>query len=163
MTAGETPALLLNLNHSHVCFSLDNSLVNRFNDTFNYTRSGLCTDFFFWEGLMLRKTSAIIVVLFLGAFALAAQEITGTILGTVTDSSGAVVPHAKVTVINTDRNTVLRTTQTDNNDYYAAPLLPIGRYAVTVAASGFKSFSKTDIELNVSDRLSVNAVLQPGS
>src|SRR6266849_6634829 len=113
--------------------------------------------------LMLRKTSAIIVVLFLGAFALAAQEITGTILGTVTDSSGAVVPHAKVTVINTDRNTVLRTTQTDNNGYYAAPLLPIGRYAVTVAASGFKSFSKTDIELNVSDRLSVNAVLQPGS
>ena len=112
---------------------------------------------------MLRKTSAIIVVLFLGAFALAAQEITGTILGTVTDSSGAVVPHAKVTVINTDRNTVLRTTQTDNNGYYAAPLLPIGRYAVTVAASGFKSFSKTDIELNVSDRLSVNAVLQPGS
>ena len=113
---------------------------------------------------MLRKTSAIIfVLLFLGVVALTAQEITGTILGTVTDSSGAVVPHAKVTVVNTDRNAVQRTTQTDNNGYYAAPLLPIGRYAVTVAAPGFKSFSKTGIELNVSDRLSVNAALQPGS
>lgn len=112
---------------------------------------------------MPRKAVAVFIFIFLSAFALMAQEITGTILGTVTDSTGAIVPHAKVTVRNVERNAVLRTTETDDKGYYSAPLLPIGHYAVTVSATGFKTFSKTDLELNVSDRLSVNAVLAPGS
>src|SRR5713101_1170595 len=112
---------------------------------------------------MQRKAIAILILLFLCACTLMAQEVTGSILGTVTDTSNAIVPRAKVTVTNTDRNAVLRTTTTDNNGYYVAPLLPVGHYAVSVAAQGFKTFSKTGIELNVSDRLTVNAVLSPGS
>src|SRR5579859_2658936 len=112
---------------------------------------------------MLRKAITIAILLFLSAFAVMAQETTGTILGTVTDTTGAIIPHAKVTVTNTDRNAVLRTVPADNNGYYVAPLLPIGHYSVAVGAQGFKTYSKTGIELNVSDRLTVNAVLQPGS
>jgi len=112
---------------------------------------------------MLRKAITIAILLFLSAFAVMAQETTGTILGTVTDTTGAIIPHAKVTVTNTDRNAVLRTVPADNNGYYVAPLLPVGHYSVAVGAQGFKTYSKTGIELNVSDRLTVNAVLQPGS
>lgn len=92
-----------------------------------------------------------------------AQEITGTILGTVTDSSGAVVRGAKVTVTNVDRNSVIRTLTTNSSGAYVAPVLPIGHYSVSVSAPGFKTFTKTNLELNVSDRLSVNASLVPGS
>jgi hypothetical protein len=112
---------------------------------------------------MLRKILAVLGLVFLCACALDAQEVTGTILGTVTDTTGAIVPHAKITVTNTDRNAVMRTVNADNNGYYVAPLLPIGHYAVAITAAGFKTFSKTDIELNVSDRLTVNATLAPGS
>src|SRR5260370_9095503 len=119
---------------------------------------------FFAGGVyMQRKAIAILILLFLCACTLMAQEVKGSILGTVTDTSNAIVPRAKVTVTNTDRNAVLRTTTTDNNGYYVAPLLPVGHYAVSVAAQGFKTFSKTGIELNVSDRLTVNAELSPGS
>ena len=60
-----------------------------------------------------------------------AQEITGTILGVVTDSSGAVVPGAKVTITNDDRHQVERTLPTNKDGQYSAPLLPVGRYTVT--------------------------------
>ena len=96
---------------------------------------------------MLRKILAVLGLVFLCACALDAQEVTGTILGTVTDTTGAIVPHAKITVTNTDRNAVMRTVNADNNGYYVAPLLPIGHYAVAITAAGFKTFSKTDIEL----------------
>ena len=92
----------------------------------------------------------------------AAQEITGQIRGTVTDSSGAVVPNATVVVTNTDRNQVVRTVQTNSTGDYVAPLLPVGRYSVTVTASGFKKFVTNEIALNVSDRLLVDASLQTG-
>src|SRR5579859_8275341 len=107
---------------------------------------------------MLRKAITIAILLFLSAFAVMAQETTGTILGTVTDTTGAIIPHAKVTVTNTDRNAVLRTVPADNNGYYVAPLLPVGHYSVAVGAQGFKTDRKSGIELNVSDRLTVNAV-----
>ena len=52
-----------------------------------------------------------------------AQVITGTISGTVKDSSGAVVPGATVTVTNTDKNIVVRTVKADAVGAYTAPLL----------------------------------------
>jgi outer membrane receptor protein involved in Fe transport len=94
---------------------------------------------------------------------LVAQEVTGTILGTVTDHSGAVVPGAKVTITNTDRNAVVRTTKTSKEGEYSAPLLPIGHYSVTVETPGFKKATQADIILNVNDKRSVNAVLEVGN
>jgi hypothetical protein len=91
------------------------------------------------------------------------QEITGQIRGTVSDASGAVLPNATVVVTNTDRNQIVRTLQTDAAGQYVAPLLPVGRYSVTVEANGFKKSVTTDIVLNVSDRLLVDASLQTGA
>src|SRR5690348_5126174 len=93
-----------------------------------------------------------LILFVLGAVA---QETTGTILGTVTDASGAIVRGATVTVTNTDRNTVERTVSTTDSGAYVAPVLPIGHYSISIAASGFKTFTKSGLQLNVSDRLAV--------
>src|SRR5437762_6903208 len=60
---------------------------------------------------------------------------TGTIQGTVTDPSGAVVPNAQVTAINTGTNTT-RVTQSDASGNYLLPAMPIGTYRIEVQASG---------------------------
>ncbi|HEY6967838.1 MAG TPA: TonB-dependent receptor [Candidatus Angelobacter sp.] len=92
-----------------------------------------------------------------------AQEVTGTIVGTARDSTGAVVPNATVTLTNTDTGVVVRTVKTDGSGGYSAPLLPIGHYSVTVEAPGFKTSVQKDIELNVNDKLTINAELQVGA
>lgn len=91
------------------------------------------------------------------------QEITGTIVGTVTDPSGAVVPGVKVTVTHTDRNAVIRTLTTDSNGDYVATLLPIGHYQVTAEMEGFKKASQTNVVLNVNDKLTINLKLDVGN
>src|SRR5436190_961084 len=91
-----------------------------------------------------------------------AQDVTASILGTVTDNSGAVVPNAKVTVTNTDKSVVIKIVNTDAGGNYAAPYLPIGHYSVTIEASGFQTFTQTGIELHVNDRYTMNANLQVG-
>src|SRR5215475_5115548 len=91
-----------------------------------------------------------------------AQEITGTIVGTVTDPAGAVIPGAKVTITNTDRNTVARTTETNSNGEYVAALLDVGHYSISVDATGFKKSKQTNITLNVNDKLTVNGKLEIG-
>lgn len=110
-----------------------------------------------------RHVPAILVLLLLAVLTVTAQQITGTIVGTVTDASGAVIPKATVTVKNTDRNLVVRTLTTHDDGSYVAALLPIGHYQITVEAPNFKTFTQNDVELNVNDRISVNAKLTPGS
>jgi outer membrane receptor protein involved in Fe transport len=94
---------------------------------------------------------------------LQAQEVTGTILGTVTDSTGAVLPGATVTIENVDRHSVERVVKSNRAGEYAAPLLPVGHYTVTVSAPSFRKISETDIMLNVNDKRSVNVTLSVGS
>ena len=89
-----------------------------------------------------------------------AQNTTGSIVGTVTDPSGAVVPGATVTLSNTDTNVVARVVKTDDSGNYSAPLLPIGHYSVTVEAPGFAKWVQKDIELNVNAKRTVNAQVQ---
>jgi hypothetical protein len=91
------------------------------------------------------------------------QEITGQIRGIVSDSSGAVVAKATVTITSTDRNQVIRALETDSDGEYVAPFLPVGRYSIAVEVKGFKKYVKNDIVLNVSDRLTVDVALQPGA
>ena len=71
-----------------------------------------------------------------------AQEVTGNILGTVTDESGAAIPNAKVTVTNTDRNQVVRELTTNETGGYLAPLLPLGKYDVAVEGAGLSGRSR---------------------
>src|SRR6266850_2671191 len=109
---------------------------------------------------MKRLVLAILVVLSL-AVAANAQTFRGTILGTVTDSSGLAVAGATVTVKNTDTG-LLRTTQTTADGSYSVTELPIGTYAVTISQSGFQTSVTTDVAVNVAGERRVDVVLKPG-
>ena len=111
----------------------------------------------------MRRTLFVCLFMAFAGGALLAQDISGTIEGTVLDPSNAPVPRAKVTIKNTDRNLVVRTIVTDTGGNYSAPLIPIGNYAITVEAAGFKKQDHTGIVLNVNDDLKINLVLQVGA
>ena len=91
-----------------------------------------------------------------------AQTVTGTILGNVTDPSGASIPDARVTV--TNNNTGLeRGVSTNAEGTYVAPFLPVGAYAVTVESTGFQAKRLTDIVLQVDDQLRLDVSLELGA
>src|SRR6267378_6901682 len=92
-----------------------------------------------------------------------AQEITGSIVGTVRDTSGAVVKGATVTITNSDTKLVARTVTTNDDGEFAAPLLPVAFYDITVEATGFKKNLDQRVKLNVNERRTVDAVLQAGN
>jgi Carboxypeptidase regulatory-like domain/TonB-dependent Receptor Plug Domain len=89
------------------------------------------------------------------------QTFRGTILGTVTDTSGAAVSGATVSVKNTGTG-LLRTVNTGDDGSYSAPELPIGTYSVTVEKSGFKVGLVNGISVEVSTERRADVVLQPG-
>ena len=99
---------------------------------------------------------------FLVAGAAVAQVTTGTILGTVRDSSGAVIPGTTVRVKNVETGAV-RTAATDSAGRYTAPQLGIGHYEVAAEASGFQSTVRSGIELTVGREAVVDFTLQVGS
>ena len=102
-----------------------------------------------------------IVIILLSMGTLAAQTFRGTILGTVTDASGAVVSNAKVTVRNV--NTGLeRTTQTSADGSYTVPELPLGTYTVTITQTGFQTFVANNVAVNVATERRVDTSLKPG-
>ena len=111
---------------------------------------------------MRRRIILVLGLLLCATLPAAAQEITGTIVGTVQDAQNKVVPNATITLVNTDRNVVVRTLQTNDQGQYAAPLLPIGHYSVTAELAGFKKATRTGIELNVNDHLTINFTLDLG-
>src|ERR1035437_144474 len=86
-------------------------------------------------------------LLVFGALPLMA-EITGSILGTVADSSGGGVPSATVKGTNQDTNMV-REVQSNASGQYRLMSLPVGRYQLDVTSSGFQSFRVTGIVLTV--------------
>src|SRR5215470_5620003 len=93
--------------------------------------------------------------------ALQAQNITGTILGTVTDKSGAPIPNAAVTINNNATNQSKRAT-TNSDGYYEATYLPPGTYSTQVAKEGFKTAVHRDVSLQVESRLRIDVVLEIG-
>ena len=90
-----------------------------------------------------------------------AQTFRGTILGTVTDTSGAAIAGATVTIKNTGTG-LARTVSTSEDGSYAVPELPIGTYTVTVTNSGFKSGVVTGIAVEVSVESRADVILQAG-
>jgi hypothetical protein len=85
----------------------------------------------------------------------------GSISGTVTDSSGAAVVKAVVTATNTDTG-LRQTTATDDRGFYSFPNLPIGKYELEVASTGFRSYRRTGIVLDANSALKIDAVLNVG-
>jgi hypothetical protein len=100
--------------------------------------------------------------LFLIPLALPAQSTFGTMLGTVTDASGSVVPNAKIEITNEGEN-VTRATLTDSQGNFEALNLKAGFYSVSAEAKGFKARKETGLELQARQTMRVNISLEVGS
>jgi hypothetical protein len=92
-----------------------------------------------------------------------AQEVTGSIVGTVTDTKGGTVTDAKISITDTDKGVVVRDLKTDASGSYAASFLPAGNYSVGVEAQGFKSGVANGIKLEVNEHRTQDFQLQVGS
>jgi len=90
------------------------------------------------------------------------QNTTGSLSGVIADPQGAVIPSAKVEVINQDTGVVTPLTTNDAGVYRAAFLIP-GKYTVRVSAAGFRTFESKDIVVELAREPNVNATLQVGS
>ncbi len=114
---------------------------------------------------MLRRLWFVPVLsfLFLCLFAghLAAQNIRATILGTVHDESGAVMPGVKVTVAHVATGLV-RTETTSDLGEFLFPLLPVGEYRLEAEKSGFKKFERSGIVLQVDDKQRMDVEMKVG-
>ncbi len=105
----------------------------------------------------------VVVLMAVCSYRLAQAQTAGTITGTVTDESGAVVPGATITITNEGTGTVARTVQSNDSGTYVAEALPVGTYQVAVQASGFARAVRSGIVLNVADRLAINFALKVGA
>lgn len=110
-----------------------------------------------------RLLSLAAVLLFCLSAVAFAQEITGSIVGTVKDANGAAVKGATVTITNSDTKLVARTVTTNDDGEFSAPLLPVAFYDVTVEATNFKKHIEARVKLNVNERHTVDLTLQPGN
>ena len=91
-----------------------------------------------------------------------AQAVTGTMIGRITDGSGAVVPGVTVTLTNTGTK-LTRVVTTDTDGEYTAPSLPPGRYTIVAEIPGFKSVTMPDVALGVDQRLRMDLKLEVGA
>src|SRR5436853_5364774 len=111
--------------------------------------------------MFARFTLAALAALLMTTSALA-QAPTGTILGSIKDNQGGVIPGATVTAINVGTQ-YSRTTVTDGAGEYALRLLPVGNYQVSVTMPGFKNFSQTGIVLEVGRNARIDATIELGA
>jgi len=111
----------------------------------------------------LRRSRLSLLILIAIAFTAPAwaQKDTGSIVGTVSDPSGAFVAGAKVHVADIDRGSAFETV-TNVSGEFVAPDLRVGRYTVTVEKSGFKKAVSVPVNLDVQQRIAVNVTLQVG-
>ena len=106
---------------------------------------------------------AVVCILLFGfAPQMQAQLSTATMFGTVTDSTGAVLPGATLTFTQTLTN-FSRQTQTNGQGEYRAEFLPVGPYTVKVDAKGFKQWVQSGISLAAAQEAALNFTLQVGS
>jgi len=116
-------------------------------------------------GAAVRRSAprlAVLLAAFFVIFAAQALAQEATVVGTVTDPTGAAVPNATISITNTDTG-VTRNLTTNGDGQYVAPDLHIGGYVVKVTATGFKAAEQKGITLNVGDRSRVDFKLQVGS
>src|SRR5262249_1405848 len=92
-----------------------------------------------------------------------AQEITGSIVGSVKDANGAAVKGATVTVTDTQKKAVVRTATTDDDGAYAARDLHVGTYNLIVEATGFKKHISSKVQVDVGTPRTLNIALEVGS
>ena len=91
----------------------------------------------------------------------AAQAVRGTLLGNITDSSGAAIPGATVTIIETQTN-LTTSTVTNDSGVYTFPNLKDGIYRIEAELSGFRKTVRDRVQLDVNTTVRVDLSLQPG-
>src|SRR2546421_4383410 len=126
--------------------------------------SAITDDILLWNrvgGISMRRLFLGTAALLAAARLLCAQEYRATITGTITDASGASVPGAQVSAGNLQNGLTVKS-ESNTQGHYVIPYLLPGRYKVQVEHAGFKTFEQSSVELRVSDRIEVNAVLQVG-
>ena len=110
----------------------------------------------------VQRFLAVVLVVLVSAGLAYSQAVNATLLGTVTDASGAVVPNAKITITET-QTSVVRATQTNESGNWIGPNLPPGVYAVSVEAAGFKKETRREVTLVVDTTTRVDIQLTPGN
>ena len=108
-----------------------------------------------------RSALAASFIFFCVGFTLSAQVDTGTILGTVTDATGAVIPGAKVTIRNEGTAFTQATTTSSSGTYVFTPLR-IGMYTVEAEKEGFKRQRRAGLELNIQQQLVADFAMTVG-
>lgn len=108
------------------------------------------------------KSVLLLLLVVVGGLAVFGQEITGTIVGDVSDQSGGRIQNATVVVKQINTN-ITRQFTTSEEGSFVIPYLAVGQYDVSVAAPGFSALTKHNLELDVNQTLRVNFTLVPGS
>ena len=90
------------------------------------------------------------------------QESRATVLGRVTDASGAVIQAASITFLNQETGVTARTESNQEGNYTSSFLIP-GIYRITAEKTGFKSLVRSRVTLSVNDRVELNLTLEVGS
>ena len=107
-----------------------------------------------WRGGMILAMLAVLCT------EAAAQTVTGTIQGTVSDTSGAMLPGVTVTIKNTDTG-AQRTVVTNEAGIYTAPFVPLGRYEVRAELSGFGTVLREGIQVALNETAVVDFKMDP--
>ena len=115
------------------------------------------------SGSITTGPAAVAVILFtflcLNVPLTSAQALYGSIVGTITDATGSAVPGATVTALHTETGQT-RTATTTPAGVYSFPTLPSGTYTIAISLSGFQTFTRRNVTLNISDTIRVDARLQ---
>src|SRR5436853_2021173 len=114
------------------------------------------------DGRLLMKILKLGMSLFLFSALAVAQVTTGTISGTITDSTGAVVPGVTVSLKSVEKG-ISRTIKTDEGGRYRAPELALGSYEITAEVAGFETVVRSGITLTVGREAVVDFTLQVGT
>jgi hypothetical protein len=113
----------------------------------------------FW---VLAASALLVFAALLAPCPVSAQLVTADILGTVTDTTGAVIPDATVTLVNTGTG-ITQKSKSDKTGEFIFSHVQIGTFKVTIEAKGFKTFTTKGLTPNANDRMRVNAKLEVGS
>src|SRR3954463_8646747 len=115
------------------------------------------------EITMLRALAAVLLTTLLAAPALAqSQAANGSIEGTISDSSGGILPGVTVTITNTDTG-LERSLVTNAEGQYRGLLLPLGKYRVAAELQGFKKSEQNGIELRAGETATINFSMSVGT
>lgn len=109
----------------------------------------------------MSKLTCLLVALCFAVPPVRAQTFTGTFLGTVVDSSGAVIAGAKISVRDIATN-LERSTASNDQGFYELPLLPPGTYQLQAEMQGFKRVNRANLKLDTGQRMEIPVMLTPG-